>query len=75
MSHNIVTHLFNAYDLQADPYEADKINCQEVVDYCEARFRVALQAMMNATDEDLNWMTMTLFRELVRFVFDLSHKH
>lgn len=65
MSQNNFTHLFNAYDLQADPYEADKINCQEVVDYCEARFRVALQSMMNAIDEDLGWMTMTLFRELV----------
>jgi hypothetical protein len=36
MSRNNITHLFNAYDLQADPYEADKINCQEVVDYCKA---------------------------------------
>jgi len=65
MSHNQITDLFNAYDLQADPYEADKINCQEVVNYCEARFRVALQGMINATEEDLIWMTMTLFRELL----------
>lgn len=66
MSHNKITNLLNAYDLQADPYEADKINCQEVVDYCEARFRVALQRMTNATDEDNTWMTFVLFRELVR---------
>jgi hypothetical protein len=65
MSHNNITHLFNAYDLQAESDEADRINCQEVVDYCEARFRVALQHMMQAIDQDLIWMTMTLFRELV----------
>jgi hypothetical protein len=65
MSHNNITHLLNAYDLQAESDEADRINCQEVVDYCEARFRVALQHMMQAIDQDLIWMTMTLFRELV----------
>jgi len=65
MSQKNITHLLNAYDLQADPYEADKINCQEVVDYCEARFRAALQAMVTVMDEYLLWMTMILFRELV----------
>ena len=65
MSHTHFTHLFNAYDLQADPYKTDKINCQEVVDYCEARFRTALQGMMNTIEDDLTWMTMILFRELV----------
>ena len=40
-----IINLFNAYDLQADLYEADKINYQEVVDYCKAQFRVVLQAM------------------------------
>ena len=59
-----IINLFNAYDLQSDPYEADKINCQEVVDYCEARFRVALQAMVDVIEEDKIWMTKTLFREL-----------
>jgi hypothetical protein len=65
MSSNTITHLLNAYDLQADPYEADKINCQEVVDYCEARFRVVLQTMMKVVEADLAWMTLVLFRELV----------
>jgi hypothetical protein len=65
MSRNNTTHLFNAYDLQAESDEADRINCREVVDYCEARFRVALQRMMNAIEVDVIWMTMTLFRELV----------
>ncbi len=68
MSVNPITNLFNAYDLQADPYEADKINCQEVVDYCEARFRVILQAMLNVTDDDKIWMTKILFRELVKLI-------
>jgi hypothetical protein len=61
-------NLFNVYDLQADPYESDKINCQEVVDYCEARFRVILQAMLAVTDEDKIWMTRILFRKLVKFI-------
>lgn len=68
MSANPITNLFNAYDLQTNPYEADKINCQEVVDYCETRFRVALQAMLNSTKEDNVWMTKALFRELVRMI-------
>jgi len=65
MSQNNITHLFNAYDLQVESDEADRTNCQEVVDYCEARFRKALQHMMQAVNEDLIWMTVTLFRELV----------
>ncbi len=65
MSNNVVTRLFNPYDMQAESNEAERINCQEVVDYCEARFRVALQTMVKASDEDLVWMTMILFRELV----------
>jgi len=67
MANKPVTNLFNPYDLLVDPYEDDKINCQEVVDYCEARFRVALQALFSSTKEDQSWMTRILFRELVRF--------
>ncbi len=67
MAYKPITNLLNAYDLLADPYENDKINCQEVVDYCEARFRVILQAMFTSTTEDdQTWMTRILFRELVR---------
>jgi len=67
MAYKPITNLLNAYDLLADPYENDKINCQEVVDYCEARFRVILQAMFTSTTEDDQaWMTRILFRELVR---------
>jgi len=65
MSHTNTTHLFNVYDLQADSDEADRIDCQEVVDYCEARFRKALHHMLQTTNEDLIWMTVTLFREMV----------
>ena len=61
-------NLFNAYNLQADPYEADKINCQEVVDYCKAQFHVALQAMLAVANDDKIWMTKTLFCELVMFI-------
>ena len=62
MAYKPITNLLNAYDLLADPYENNKINCQEVVDYCEARFRVALQAMFTSmTEDDQAWMTRILF--------------
>jgi len=67
-----ISNLFNMYDLQEDPYEEDKINCQEVIDYCETRFRVALQAMLKASDEDQIWMTKILFRELVRRISQIK---
>jgi len=54
----------NSYDLLSDLYEADKINCQEVFDYCKARFRVVLQVMVEVVEEDKIWMTRTLFRKL-----------
>ena len=61
--------LFNAYDLQPDPYQPNKIDVQEVVNYCEARFREALQALLIATDEDQEWMLTILFHKLVFVVF------
>jgi hypothetical protein len=60
-----ITNLFNAYDLQVNPYDEDKIRSQEVVNYCEARFRVALQTMMGRSGEDQKWMSRILFREMV----------
>ena len=53
-----ITHLFNAYDLQVNPLEEDKIRSQEVVNYCEARFRVALQAMMRRSEQDQRLLEM-----------------
>lgn len=65
MANKPVVNLFNSYDLLADPYEEDKLDCQEVIDYCEARFRVALQAMSNSAQDDQVWMSGILLRELV----------
>jgi hypothetical protein len=59
-----ITHLFNAYDLQVNPLEEDKIKSQEVVNYCEARFRVAMQAIMGASEKDQKWMFGILYREM-----------
>ena len=67
MTHIPITNLFNAYDLQVNPFDQDKIQSQEVVNYCEARFRVALQAMMKRSDEDQIWMYRALFQEMVLF--------
>lgn len=60
-----ITDLFNAYYLQVNPLEEDKIRSQEVVNYCEAWFWIALQAMMVRSDEDQMWMYRTLYREMV----------
>ena len=60
-----VTNLFNIFDLEIFPYEEERINSQEVVDYCEAHFRVALQEIMRRRDADQEWMMKILLRELV----------
>jgi hypothetical protein len=70
-------HVFNAYDLQEDPYEQDKIDFQEVVNYCEDRFHAALSAIIKESDENQKWMMKVLFRELVRshFLYPSLHSH
>lgn len=75
MSRIPITNLFNAYDLQVNPMDEDKIRSQEVVNYCEARFRLALQAMMRRSEKDQNWMYRVLFFEMVLFIDILLHCH
>lgn len=65
MSRIPITNLFNAYDLQVNPLDEDKISSQQLVNYCEARFRVALQAMMQRSEKDQKWMYQILFQEMV----------
>jgi hypothetical protein len=65
MSHIPITKLFKAYDLQINPLDEDKIKSQEVVNYCEARFRVTLQEMMRRSEDDQKWMSVILYREMV----------
>ena len=65
MIHVPITNLFHAYDLQINPNDQDKISSQHVVNYCEARFRVALQAMMKRSEKDQKWMYRVLSREMV----------
>ena len=64
-----IINLFNSSSLLINPYEDDKIQSQEVVNYCEARLRVALQAMMKRSEDDQIWMYKVLFRELVAIFF------
>jgi hypothetical protein len=71
MMHVPITNLFNAYDLQADPLEEDKFQCQDVVSYFEARFRVTLQAIMKQSEHDQEWMYELLFQELVFFILQI----
>jgi len=66
-----ITNLFNAYDLQVNPLDEDKIKSQEVINYCEARFRVALQVMMGRSEQDQAWMYDILFHEMVFFIHEL----
>ncbi len=60
--------LFNAYDLQVNPLEVDKIKSQEVVNYCKSRFQVALQVMMGRSKQDQEWMSEILFHGMVFFI-------
>ena len=66
-----ITNLFNAYDLQVNPLDEDKIKSQEVINYCEARFQVALQVMMGRSEQDQEWMSDILFHEMVFFIHEL----
>lgn len=50
--HKPIANLLSIFDLLADPYEDDKIDCQEVIDYSESRFRVILQTMFSSTAQD-----------------------
>jgi hypothetical protein len=61
--------LFNAYDLQPDPYEESDPGIQEVVYYCEARFRVAILAIASSPKVDQSWMLRFLFHELVLLLY------
>jgi hypothetical protein len=65
MIHIPITHLFNAYDLQVNPLEEDRIRSQEVVYYFEGRFRVALQAIMRKSEQEQIWMFKVLYTEMV----------
>ena len=58
--------LLNIIHLNADPDKDDKTNSQEIVDYCETRFRVILQRIQEVTIENQSWMVKILFKELVR---------
>lgn len=59
-----ITNLLNTFNLYLDPDEEDKIDSQEVVDYC-ARFRVILIALLGSSAEQEQWMVKALFLELV----------
>ena len=57
--------LFNIYDLNPEPSDPDDIDVQEVVNYCEGRFRSILRTMFGSIEEDQVRMCTVLFRELV----------
>jgi hypothetical protein len=85
MMHIPITNLFNAYDLQVNPLTKDKIRSQDVVNYCEARFRVALQAkeiregsevdVQNSVPGDGNFYSTLLALTLIVFLQELCFSH
>jgi hypothetical protein len=58
-------NLFNAYDLQPNPYEPSKVDFVAILMYCECRFRAALQSIIRQKKQNQTWMLKTLFLELV----------
>ena len=77
MTSRKITNLLNNITLLDDPYEADKISSQEVVNYCEARFWVILQKLHVSENDTKKWMIKVLFRELVFFTgfFNIGSTH
>jgi hypothetical protein len=57
--------LFDAFDLQLDPYVI-RPPFQDIILYCEARFRRILPAIAEADPIDKLWMVRTMRKELVR---------
>ena len=59
-------HLFNVYDLVQNPYNEDKLRIQDLIYYCEARFRTALIAISDEVEEvKVKWMREVLGQEVV----------
>jgi hypothetical protein len=59
-------HLFNPYDVVQNPYNEDKLRIQDVIYYCEARFRAAMVAMSDEEVVDrVKWMRVALGSEVV----------
>ena len=65
MIHIPITNLFNAYNLQINPFDEEKIGLQDVVNYCEARFQVVLQAMLKRSQKNQKNMYKLLWEEMV----------
>jgi hypothetical protein len=57
--------LFDAYDLLGNPYEIDVLPIQDIIIYCETRFRAALPFIVGAEASTRSWMLNILFREVV----------
>jgi len=59
-------HLFSTYDLVQNPYNEDNLRIQDLIYYCEVRFRAALVALSNEEeDEKIIWMRTALGSEVV----------
>jgi hypothetical protein len=59
-------HLFSSYDLVPNPYNDDKLCIQDLIYYCEVRFRAALAALSDEVlDDKIIWMRTALGSELV----------
>ena len=57
--------IFNAFDLQSSPYNADHADIQDTIDYCESRFRVILIAFSQADEQQRPHIQSGLLQELV----------
>ena len=59
-------NLFNIYGMEETPYRANSLSIYSIVNYCDARFIVALRAMARARPKVLRDLSPYLHQELVR---------
>lgn len=57
--------LFDAFDILSNPYEINSPPIQEIIIYCETRFRAALPYIADADPSSKDWMLNVLYREVV----------
>ena len=69
---NIEITAFNPFALQSGPTTTDQGQEQEIIYYCESRFRQALLSMSKAPAIAQRWMQRCLQIELVCFLFTIG---
>ena len=69
---NIEITAFNPFALQSGPTSTDQAQEQQIIYYCESRFRKALLSISKAPAIAQQWMQQCLQMELVCFLYTIT---